>query len=563
MNTLEATSKMTEQKTKPVEGLTNSKNLGRIFGAVGVVTLISTPLTYLLTAEFGPLVWGKLLVGSVLVGVYLFTNADFFSRVAGTRSTGLLAISSLTVLLVAGFVGVLNYLSFKNPKEWDLTKEGIYTLSEQTKGLLGRLKTDVKVFAFYNNIEPQYSEIEETLKRYHKHGTKLSFEMVDPQSRPDLVEKYKITEWGPRIVLTSGDQDARAKDGSEQELTNAIIKVAEQTAKTVYFLTGHGEGDIAQESESTGYKAIADAVIAEGYQTKPLSLLQAAAAAPGAEIKLEQAKDEKKAAGAGDVLQVPSDAGVVVVAGPRSKLFEPEVAALEKYLNQGGRMIVLLEPDIETGLEGLLKQWKVELQKDLIVDTNPLNRLLGLGPAAPMVQPTEQEHTITKDMKAPVVMMTSRSLTVAQGGESGVQTRAFLEAGSSSWGETNYKGGTASLDEGDHKGPLSVALAAEKHLSDEATNKISDEARLVVFGDADWIDNRYMQMQGNSDVFLNTVNWLAEQEGKITIRPKNRTASQLFLSGEELGKLKFFSMDILPVLLIAMGLGIVLIRRQR
>jgi ABC-type uncharacterized transport system involved in gliding motility auxiliary subunit len=94
-------------------------------------------------------------------------------------------------------------------------------------------------------------------------------------------------------------------------------------------------------------------------------------------------------------------------------------------------------------------------------------------------------------------------------------------------------------------------------------SKLSDEARLVVFGDSDWVTNKYHGMQGNGDIALNTINWLAEEEDRIAIRPKTRQASRLSLAGEDLGYLKFFSMDIIPVFLVAMGLGIVLIRRQR
>ena len=70
-------------------------------------------------------------------------------------------------------------------------------------------------------------------------------------------------------------------------------------------------------------------------------------------------------------------------------------------------------------------------------------------------------------------------------------------------------------------------------------------------------------MQGNTDLFLNTINWLAEQEEKIAIGRKSRQASQLFLSVGQLGLLKFFSLDLLPVLYVAFGLGIVLSRRQK
>jgi ABC-type uncharacterized transport system involved in gliding motility auxiliary subunit len=384
--------------------------------------------------------------------------------------------------------------------------------------------------------------------------------MVNPQTRPDLVEKYGINDRGPRIVVTAGEQDARAKDVTEEELTNAVIKVAEQTQKTVYFLTSHGELDINDGENAGGAKLAAEAVRAEGYEVKPLDLTQAPAVAPkpGEELKL----DLKAAAvpEPGQKLSVPADAAVLIIAGQRAKLFAPEVVAVEDYLNRGGRVVLMTEPDLDTGLEALLTQWKIGVKSALVVDPNPLNRLLGLGPAAPMVAPPgESEHAITKDMAQPAVLMTARPLAKLDGGEAGVNVTELLSTGETAWGESDYKAGTASMDDKDIQGPVVVALLATRS-TNTVDQKLTPESRLLVFGDSDWVSNKYKDMQSNSDLFLN---WLAEEEGKISIRPKTRAQSQLFLTGEQMGQLVFFSMDILPVLIVAMGLGIVLIRRQR
>jgi ABC-type uncharacterized transport system involved in gliding motility auxiliary subunit len=533
--------------------------VGRLLGAIGMVLLCSTPLTYLLTDDWGALVWGKLALGVLFVAVYLATNADVFGRAAGARSTGLLAISGGTVVLVVGLLGVVNYIAYKNPKEFDLSREGIYTLSDQTLGVLGRLTDEVKIYAFFAPQEPSYGTVQETLARYKTHAPKLSYEMIDPQSRPDLVEKYTITEQGARIVITARGQDARAKMPSEEELTNGIVRVAEQTSKTIYFLTGHGESDIDDAQNPEGYKPLADAIRAEGYTVEKLNLLEGTSAAAGAQLKVEP--------GAGDAppkgLEIPSKVSVLVIAGAKKPLLPPEVTAVEEFLKKGGRVIALLEPDSDAGLGTLLAQWKIEPQKDLVVDTNQLNRMLGLGPAAPIVQPPQdqQQHAVTKTMQLPAIMFAARSLKVAAGGMPGVDAVTLLEAGESAWGETALKDGSAALDDKDNKGPVPVAIAAVKPVGEP--NKLSDEGRLFVAGDSEWVNGKYLSLQGNGDFILNVVNWLAEEQAKIAIRPKTRQASQVFLTGEQMGQLKFVALDILPVLLVAVGLGIVLIRRQR
>ncbi|MBI3178966.1 MAG: GldG family protein [Deltaproteobacteria bacterium] len=535
-------------------------NLGRIAGAIGLVFWLSAPLTWQLSGEFGPLVWGKLMVGGLCVGAYLFTNADFWSRIAGSRSTGLLFMTAVSAAIVLALVGVANYIAVKNDKEFDLTAEGLYTLSEQTRDVLSRLDGEVKVMAFFHPMEPEYVAAKETLERYAGAGNKLTYEMIPPQNRPDLVKLYQITNYGPRIVITTGKQDARAKDFSEQELTNAVIKVTEQKALTVAFLVGHGELSTDDEQAAEGLKGIATAIEAEGYKVETLSL-QKGAQPGGDKVKLNV--DPHGHAEPAPALEVPRHVAVLVVAGPRGKLLPAEMQALEAFLKRGGRLVLLAEAGAETGIEKLARQWKIELNNDIVVDTNMINRLSGLGPAEPLIFPSEEgEHPATREMVAPAVFGTASTLNVVAGGEAGVDARPLLVTGESAWGETALKDGTAERDAKDHLGPAPVAAVAVKQIPSTELERSADEARLVVFGDADWVSNRYYQMQGNTDLFLNTLNWLAEQEGKITIRPKSRAASSLFLTGEQFGVLKFVSMDILPVLLVAAGLGIVLIRRR-
>jgi ABC-type uncharacterized transport system involved in gliding motility auxiliary subunit len=345
----------------------------------------------------------------------------------------------------------------------------------------------------------------------------------------------------------------RATD--EQELTNAIIKVAEQSKKTIYFLTGHGEGDINEAETAEGYKALADAIRADGYDTKTLSL-QASADKADAKINIQNAAPVSK-------LEVPQDVAVLIIAGARHKLLVPEVAALEEYLNRGGRVVAFLDPDVDVGIDNLLAAWKIGVQKDLVVDSNPLNHLLGLGPASPLATAVDEQDPITKDLGAPVVLVTTRSLIEKQGGTPGVIPKALLRSSDSAWGETDLRDGEAAKDAQDNKGPVVLAMLSTLERADNAPENHSKEARLVVFGDSDFVSNKYLSMQANKDVALNVVSYAAEEEGKISIRPKMRVASQLMLTEEQVNGLKFLSMDLLPVLIVAIGLGVVLIRRQR
>ena len=394
---------MSEQELQG-QGVSTLANVGRLLGAVGLVLWASVPLTWMLTAEVGALVVGKLVFGLVALGFYLATNRDIFDRAVGSRSLGLTVMTALSSLLVIGVVAAANYVAFENPREWDLTREGIFTLSEQTEKVLERLDTDVRIQAFYGPADGMTAVTDEILTRYSERTEYLSYEVIDPQSRPDLTELYQLTDQGPRIIVLAKGQEARAKDLTEEQLTNAIVKVAEQTQKTVHYLTGHGELDMEDLENAEGGQLFADAIRAEGYSLKPLSLLNQPGAAGGEKLDV-------KAAVAGGQLLVPENVMFLLICGPRSPLLGPEVAALRAFLGRGGRIIAMLEPSSDGGLAPLLADFRVEARFDMVVDASPLSRQLMLGPAAPVIVPTDLVHPITEKLTVVGVMMTARTLS--------------------------------------------------------------------------------------------------------------------------------------------------------
>ncbi len=544
----------------PAAPLRRSTQAGRLAGAVGVMLLVTVPFTWLLTEEGGLYLGGKLVAGLLLVGAYLMTNADFFARLSGARSTGLWAMTVVGALVVIGIVGAINFLVLENDREVDFTREGIYTLSQPTRDLLDRLKQEVVITAFYASHENAFPGAKETLQRYARASTKVTFTIVSPQERPDLVERYQITEQGARVVVQSGDQEARARDTSEMELTNAIVRVAEQSSKVVAFLSGHGEPGLepggADEVEALA--SAAQMLRAEGYEVRELSLLRAATAGttPG---KLALAAPVEPA---GDTLKVPADVTVLVAAGVSRAMLPQELAALSAFLERGGRLIVALDARVDAGLTDWLAGWKIEVHDDIVVDANVVNRLLGLGPAAPMAY-AASEHPATDGLEAPGVMFMARSLAIKSGGEPSINTQPLLLSDESAWGETMPVAGSAERGDDDHQGPVPLAVVATRHVPSHLADRLTDEARLVAVGDSDWLNDRYLPLQGNADLFVNLVNWLAAEEERITVGRKTRAASQVFFSLGQLDVLKFVTLDLLWVLYVAAGLGIVLIRRQR
>src|SRR5690606_29783198 len=203
---------------------------------------------------------------------------------------------------------------------------------------------------------------------------------------------------------------------------------------------------------------------------------------------------------------------------------------------------------------GLIEDWGIIFEPALVVD--PLSRIFGGGDAVPVVQ-QYASHAITKGFQFQTIFPTARPLTAR--GDVDPRPLVLATTNPSAWGETNWRGGEVSFDpETERRGALGIAATLEK-VEDEEGKKI----RIAAFGDADFVSNRFLQAGGNADLFLNTLNWLSSQEERITIRPRQRAASSLMLTESDAKFLNFFSIAAMPMLVLAVGLSVWLVRRSR
>ena len=532
----------------------SGSSIGRFTGAIGAVFLVSLPLTWLLTSELGLIFWTKLGLGVAGVLLYLITERSFWSRQIGGRSTSLYLMSLLSALFVIGAVAAINVYMAQRPIEWDLTKDKIYTLSDQTQKVMQGLRQDVKVYGFLRNTEPYYAAIKETFERYEALSERCSYQMVDPIIDAQLAQKFGIQAEGARVVIESGERSVQVKEVSEETLTNAVVEVTNRVAKKVHYLIGHGELNIDNATEALGAKAFRDAVSAEGHELVPLNLSQ---------IKSVQAqKRVDLAASKATTFRFPLEVKVLVIAGAQRPLLEPEIEAVADFLNRGGRLLVLLDPMVNIGLDSILLEWGVVVDDTVIVDTNPMGQMMGLGAVTPLIVPVpETEHPITEGLGL-TVFHTSRTVRVSEDAARGLEVVALLRGGESAWGEAKIEDDTAEQTEDDIF-ETTVAVLSQKPQKNPSLDLISDATRLLVLGDSDVATNQHLTIQSNTDFLMNSLNFLLEDEALLTIRPKNRQSGLLTLTQKDFGRIQFFSLDVLPVLLIALGLGIVTLRRQR
>ena len=175
----------------------------------------------------------------------------------------------------------------------------------------------------------------------------------------------------------------------------------------------------------------------------------------------------------------------------------------------------------------------------------------------PIVDTYNTSHPVTRDFKERTLFPLVRSVAPLMPPVNGVNAEQLVASNERSWGETNMKSTQAEFDpKTDLKGPVSLAVAATKDLGE---NK---KSRLVVYGDSDFPSNGFFGLQGNGNLFLNTVSWLAQDESFISIRPKNPEDRRLTMT-EAQGRLASYVMLLLlPAGILITGVSVWMKRRK-
>ena len=257
---------------------------------------------------------------------------------------------------------------------------------------------------------------------------------------------------------------------------------------------------------------------------------------------------------------------MLVLAGPQRALFPGEVEKLQDYLAKGGRLLLLIGPRVDAGLDPLLEEWGVVLGNDILIEVRSVS--LGTSPAVALVT-TYGDHPITAPLAEQRLMtLFPLARSVETEAREGIQATPLLRTGPQSWGETspNLEAGPLQFDpDQDKPGPLTLGVALTRQVEGDQNNSESQEAptesRLVVIGNVNFALDGNLRQQGNRDLFLNTLNWLTERTEQISVRPKSITDRRLTLTGQNFRWLVLGSTVLLPV--VALGSGAVLWWQRR
>ncbi|MEE9233789.1 MAG: DUF4350 domain-containing protein, partial [Nitrospirales bacterium] len=242
---------------------------------------------------------------------------------------------------------------------------------------------------------------------------------------------------------------------------------------------------------------------------------------------------------------------VLVIPSPTEPLRPEDLNWITQFLTKGGRLLIMNDPSSQASLDPLLSLWGIELGKGILADEQ--DRLGRGSPTALMVR-TFTTHDITKDFTTPIIFPVSRSVTFNPTQGKAWDVVALAQTSKESWEETDLSNAQPEFHEGrDPKGPFTVAtLLTSKRMGKDG----SPESAIVIVGNAAFATNGWLTYPGNTDFFLKTIAWLAQEEALISLTPKEPAFHPFVPNPSQEQALVFFQVLFLPLLTLFLGLSV-------
>ena len=435
-------------------------------------------------------------------------------------------ISFYLVLLFV--VGLLAFVTHNNSIELDWTGGKRNTLSAASIKLLETLDQPIHATVYATEDESVRRTIKNTLDRYRRVYPDFDTQYINPDLEPAQVRELNIMRNG-EIVLSYAGRTEKVAFASEQNITNAIQRLARSNDRWLVFLSGHGERK--PQGEANHYlSAWAKQLEAKGFKAQEHNLAENP--------------------------QLPDNTAVLVIASPQVDLLPGEVAIIQQYVEQGGQLLWFHDPGPLFQLEPLAQELGIQFSDGTIVD--PTTQVFGINDPRFAIVTSYPGHPITESFEVVTLYPQARGITIDE--DSQWQTTPLMVSLDRSWAETGEMKGNIGFDKDtDLKGPLIVGLALQR----KHPNTNNAQQRVFVVGDGDFLSNAYLGNAGNMDLGLSIVNWLSHDDRFLSIPVKTAPDVRLELNKTQQIVIAFGFLFVIPTLLTGSGLFIWFRRRKR
>lgn len=453
-------------------------------------------------------------------------------------------ITTVLLLVIAVFATLL---AQENTWIYDMTKDKVFTLSDESLELLEGIDQPVQIAAVYSGDQTD-GLVTRLLEQYAAKSPLISFEKIDAERNPAKLSSFQLDVKAVNnetIVVKSGTRvkmvyqtsmyyrtpSGNAFDG-ERQISGAIRYVTSDDLPIVYRLAGHNEMDVEEVSEAMELLEL------EAYETKELNLLREG--------------------------EVPEDASILMLLSPKKDLSPDEALAIDAFLGRGGKLFVAVDPfstneKVLENLNRLMHAHGLDFTNNLVIEEDPNsfygNNKMNLIPGYVRHGITE---TLAEARQYPVLPL-ARGLRLTEVDTEKIAVQPLLMSSDQSWMRTDMENFQSTKTDSDLSGPIYLAASVMRNNASAG----EPDGRMVVMGNAGFISNEQIQLQANSDFFVSAMNWLQGERTASTILPKVVNADTLQISGDLMKKLIVITSLVLPGIAFLGALMIWAARRNR
>jgi ABC-type uncharacterized transport system involved in gliding motility auxiliary subunit len=511
------------------------KYLPRIAFIAGVVLIVTGLIIYSIYPMMpgGPV---ASILGLIILAINLYFNWNEIKDSISVRSAKYGTNTFIFILVIFFIVILINVFGQKYRLKIDATQTKAFTLSEQSIQIIKNLDEPLTIYGFIpSNDSTTRSVFKDMCDRYvYYSGGRVICKVLDPDKNPGLAKKFHVTSAKSRAYgFQKGKDYTRADVIEEEEFTSAIIRLKSDIKKAIYFTTGHGEGDITSDGEFQ-FNKLNEKLKNLGYQTEMLSP---------------------------NFSEIPKRCATLVLLSPETGMMPGEIKAINDYFEDGGNILILLDPFAESNLVSYLKTVGLIVHNDLVVD---YVHNIGQNPLIPVITRYMSHPVIMNDKKSTIPLTffdRARSMRHIGKKMDNLQiTPIFTTSMKTSYGETDLK---TYLEENKYEydkekdmlGPLALGFAITRLIEEETetgTEKI--ESKMIVIGDSDFASNRWIDYYGNSFLILNAINWLSGDYELISIDRPSSKPNIISMTQQQKQLMHYILIYLLPGIMIFTGL---------
>ena len=406
------------------------------------------------------------------------------------------AVTGIALVLVLALVAWLS-TRYTLATEWSTSGRG--ELADGSIELLEQLDDRLDIVAFVRPDDFLAGHIERLVERYQRHHSDLRFRAINPDTRPDLVRQFGVEGQGEMVVEYQGRQQ-RVAAPSEPRLSAAIAALAGSDGRPVVYPQGHGERDLRGEANHD-LGSFGQHLSDQGHALEAVTALEDG---------------------------VPEEAGLLVIAGPRSDWLPGAEAAVTRWVEQGGNLLWLVDDGDRERLAFLAEALAIEILPGQVVEPRA-EELLGVDNPRLLVLGDHPRHPVVEHLEGVSLFVGARALELTGAADERWQISQLLRSEERHWVETGDPDSPEfDADAGDRRGPLTLGLTLTRVL-DEAR-----EQRVAVVGNAEFLANAYVGNGANMELGLQLVDWLTDGSGAGAVPARAAPDQTLELSSTQM-----------------------------